>query len=173
MHRKSIASVRVSVLLGLLLISALGISAFRGEPTSPETRARMIKLIGQLESDPYVDNGKEIRREVMVWLIDAPDISVSPCPHVIGDIKKMRDDDGALLVTQLVFSEAKFILEHPDKASDKLAVSLGGVEGVLRTYSAMKKARPSLTVGEMEHLVEAQSQGRLDAVVGEGLSQCK
>jgi hypothetical protein len=133
----------------------------------------MIRLIGQLESDPYAKDGKDIRREVLVWLIDAPDVTVGICTNVLGDIKKLKGDDGATLTTQLAFSQAKYILEHPDKAADKHAVNIAGVEGVLRTYDAMKRAKPKVKFAPMEQLLQLQSNGGLDAFVDSGLAQCK
>ena len=173
MYKLAVVRYCVIAVLGGCLAAAPSSPAFQRQPTSPEVKARMIRLIGQLESDPYAKDGKDIRREVLVWLIDAPDVTVGICTNVLGDIKKLKGDDGATLTTQLAFSQAKYILEHPDKAADKHAVNIAGVEGVLRTYEAMKRAKPKVKFAPMEQLLQLQSNGGLDAFVDSGLAQCK
>jgi len=133
----------------------------------------MIQLIGQLEAEPFAANADDIRREVLPWLIDAPDVSVTICSSVLGDIKKLKGNDGSALLAQLAFSQAKYILEHPDKAADPHAVMLAGVEGVLRTYEAMKQAKPKVKFDTMEHLLQLRSNGGLAAFVDKGLADCK
>ena len=142
------------------------------QETSAATKTRMIQLIGTLESDPFQKDGKEVRGEVMTWLVEAPDVSVRICPNVLGDIKKIKGDEGGILVVQLGFSQAKFILENPDKAADQHAVNVAGVEGVLRTYAAMKTTKPKLAIPEIDRLVKLHASGQLGAAVDEGLAKC-
>ena len=142
------------------------------QKTSAATKARMIQLISVLESDPFLKDGTEVRDEIMSWLAEAPDVTVKVCPKVLGDIKKIKGDEGGMLVVQLMFSEAKFILEHPDKAMDQHAINVGGVEGVLRTYAAMKTAKPKLAIPEFERLIEVQAAGGLGDMVDQGLEEC-
>ena len=132
----------------------------------------MIQLIGILESDPFLKDGKEVRGEVMSWLAEAPDVTVKICPSVLGDIQKLTSDEAGTLVVQLVFAEAKFILEHPDKATDQHAINVAGVEGVLRTYAAMKSAKPKLAIPEIDRLEKLQASGQLGTAVDEGLAKC-
>lgn len=160
-----------------LLIVALSAAsttraAAAGEVTPTETKVRMIQLIGELESDPFATNSEEIRGEVMSWLTDAPDVTVKVCARVLGDIDKIKGDEGETLVVQLVFSEAKFILEHPDKATDQRAINVAGVEGVLKTYAAMKIAKPKLAIREFDQLVKLQASGQLGAAIDTGLAEC-
>lgn len=133
----------------------------------------MIQLINKLESDPFTKDGKDVRAEVLIWLTEAPDVSVSLCPDVLGDIRKIKGDDGKTLVVQLMYSEAKFILEHPDKAADQLAVNVAGVEGVLRTYAAMQAVKPKLSIPEFDQLSQLQASGQLVAAVETRLATCK
>ena len=161
-----------------LLLVAL--SAFAATPvpaaaqeTSAATKARMIQLIGVLESNPFIKDGKEIRGEVMTWLTEAPDVAVMLCPEVLGDFREIDDDESATLLAQMMFSEARFILENPDKATDQHAINVAGVEGVLRTYAAMKARKRKLALPQFERLVMLQASGQLGAAVDEGLAKCK
>ena len=87
-----------------------------------------------------------------------------------GRLKTMR---AAMLVVQMMFSEAKFILENPDKATDQHAINVAGVEGVLRTYAAMKAKKRKLELPQFERLAKLQESGQLGAAVDEGLAKCE
>ena len=142
------------------------------QETSAATKTRMIQLIGTLESDPFQKDANEVRSEVMTWLIEAPDVTVTICLEVLGDIKKIKGDEGGILLAQLGFSQAKFILENPGKATDQHAITVAGVEGVLRTYAAMKSTKPNLAIPEVDRLVKLQASGELGAAVDEALAKC-
>lgn len=142
-------------------------------PTTPETKAHMLQLINTLETDPFNKNAKENAREVLLWLTNAPDVTVQLCGGVMGELSKFKGGEGSTLVGQLIFSEAKFILENPDKANDQQAINVSGVEGVIRTYNAMKQAKPKLKIEPMEKLLQLQSEHKLEAFIEEALKKCK
>lgn len=157
--------------MALSAVAAIPVAA-GGQETPAATKTRMIQLIGMLESDPFLKDGKEVRGEIMSWLVEAPDVTVKICPNVLGDVRKIKGNEGRILVVQLGFSEAKFILENPDKATDQHAINVAGVEGVLRTYAAMKTTKPKLAIPEIDRLVKLQESGQLGAAVDEGLAKC-
>lgn len=160
------------LLMVLSAVVTMRVSA--AEPkTSAATEARMLQLIGVLESNPFIKDGKEIRGEVMSWLVEAPDVAVMLCPEVLGDVREIVDDESATLVVQMMFSEAKFILENPDKATDQHAINVAGVEGVLRTYAAMRAKKRKLALPQFDRLVKLQAAGQLGAAVDEGLANCE
>ena len=68
---------------------------------------------------------------------------------------------------------AKFIIENPDKAQDESAVYLAGVEGVLRTWQAIKAAKPKAKFLLMDELLQKQQAGTLADYVKAGMSGCK
>ena len=74
---------------------------------------------------------------------------------------------------QLTFSEAKFIIEHPDQANDDYQVYLAGVEGVLRTYQNIKKAKPKVKMEPLEELLVKQQAGQLGEFVRNAMAGCK
>jgi hypothetical protein len=162
-----------ALIVALVAVSSSYVVAGQRQPTSPEVKARMIQLIGTLEADPYNKDAKDYRREVLLWLTDAPDVTVELCASLLGDVKKLKGDDGAALVGQLAFSEAKYILEHPDKANDRHAVSAAGIDGVLRTYVAMKQAKPKLQFEPMEKLLQVEADEKLDEYTENALKNCK
>ncbi|MBC3873971.1 hypothetical protein [Undibacterium flavidum] len=171
---KAISPPSISKALFAALLTSLMISsAIAAEATPAETKTRMIRLINQLETDPFLKDGKSVRSEVLSWLTEAPDVSVNVCTNVLGDISKIKGDDGGTLLVQLMFSEAKFILEHPDKATDQHAINVAGIEGVLRTYASMQRSKPTLTIREFDQLTQMKTSGQLGAEVEKRLTECK
>lgn len=166
-----ISKASIAVFLMTVMISTATATATKDTPA--ETKAIMIQLINQLERDPFLKDGKSVRGEVLSWLTDAPDVSVNVCTHVLGDISKIKGDDGGTLVVQLMFSEAKFILEHPDKATDQHAINVAGIEGVLKTYASMQASKPKLSIREFDQLSKMKTSGQLSAEVEKRLTKCK
>lgn len=170
MYRKLLASTLAGVAVCVLFVAPL---AAAQKPTSAEKRTQMIQLIAALERNPYHKDAKAARRAVLEWLTEAPDVSVTICPALLVDMGKLKGDDGTILFGQLPFAEARFILEHPDQASDAHAVHQAGVEGVLRTYASMKAAKPKLELEPMEKLVRIQAEGKLAEFVTDAMTKCK
>lgn len=171
--RRAIRSIAAAAAVAFLTLSPSPARAGQKRPTSPETKQRMIQLIATLETAPYVDDAKDYRREVLEWLADAPDVSVVLCAEMLGDVEQLKGDDGAILVGQLAFSQARFILEHPAQANDKHAVNVAGVDGVLRTYVAMQQAKPGLKYDALDKLIQLEADEKLDAYVDQALKKCK
>ena len=166
-------SLVAAAIVAILAMVSSDVRAGQSQPTSAETKARMIDLITTLETDPYNKDAKEYRHEVLVWLTNAPDVTVELCADLLGDVKKLTGDDGAMLVGQLAFSQAMYILEHPDKAKDRVGVSVAGIDGVLRTYVAMKQAKPALRFEPLEKLIQVEADEKLDEYTEKALKNCK
>jgi len=124
-----------------LVCCAFTASAQRG-PSTPEERTRAVEMAALLETTPLARDAKDYRAKLLFFLAEVPDITVKLCTNVLGESKHVKGDYDSELVAQLAFSQAKFVIEHPDKAQDEAAVYLAGVEGVLRTWQAIKAAKP-------------------------------
>lgn len=116
---------------------AISASAQRG-PSTPDERKRAVEIATFLETTPLAKEAKDHRAKLLFFLAEVPDITIKLCTNVLGETKRMKGDYDSELVGQLAFSQAKFVIEHPDKAQDDAAVYLAGVEGVLRTWQAIK-----------------------------------
>jgi len=164
---------RFTTSLACGIVSGLVMTAASAQtPTSPETRAEMIRLIDSLEKKPFDPSASEWAGKAMTWLQDAPDVSVTLCSALYVDYDDLGKDGGEVLTTQLPLAEARFILENPAKADDEHAVHVAGVEGMLRTYAAMKAAKPDLKIRPMEKLVKVQADKKIDAFVKDALEKC-
>ena len=167
---------RMLLLVGLALILGFAAKAAVAQnrgPSTPEERKRAVEIATLLENDPLNKNAKALSSELLFWLIQVPDISVKLCTNVLGDYSKIKGDYSPTIVTQLTFSEAKFIIEHPEQANDDFQVNLAGVEGVLKTYENIKKAKPKVKMEPLEQLLVKQQSGQLADAVMDAMSGCK
>ena len=167
-----------SFIAGVVLAFALGFGARTGwaqnsGPSTPEQRKRAVEITTLLENDPFNKDAKALSRELLIFLIQAPDIHVHLCINVLGDYKKIKGDYSPTITTQLTFSQARFVIEHPEQANDEYLEYLAGVEGVLRTYQNIKRAKPKVKIEPgLEELLAKQQAGQLGEFVKTALTGC-
>jgi hypothetical protein len=165
---------RTSLLTLLLILTccASSANAQKRGPSTPEERKRAVEMATFLETNPLAKEAKDIRAGLLFFLAEVPDISVTLCTNVFGESKRFKGDYETELLGQSAYSQAKFIIENPDKAGDQAAVQLAGVEGVLRTWQAIKRAKPKAKFPLMDELLEKQKAGTLAEHVQNGLKEC-
>lgn len=142
-------------------------------PSTPEERQRAVQMATFLETNPLAKEAKDYRSALLFFLAEVPDITVTICTNVLGDPKRFKGDYESEMMGQLAFSQAKFVIENPDKAKDDAAVQLGGVEGVLRTWQAIKTAKPKAKFPLLDELLAKQQAGTLAEHVQAGIKGCK
>ncbi len=165
-------------LLIIALIIACGFSASNGlaqkrGPSTPEERKRAVEVATLLEKDPLNKNAKDLSRELLTWLIEIPDLTVTICTGMLGDYAKIKGDYAGTITTQLSFAETRFVIEHPEQAKDEYQVYLAGVESALRTYQNIKKAKPKVRLEPLEELLVKQQAGELPAFIKNAMVGCK
>jgi hypothetical protein len=160
-----------AVVLALLCCVCSAYAQRRG-PSTPEERKQAVEMATFLETNPLAKEAKDMRRALLLFLADVPDITVTLCFDIFGDKKFKGDYDGEL-TGQTAYSQAKFIIENPDKAQDEAAVALATVEGVLRTWEAIKTAKPKAKFPLMDELLEKQKAGTLAEHVHASMKNCK
>jgi len=159
---------------GFILLFSLTVAcAQQGPHSTPQERTRAVQIATLLENDPLNKDEKALSRELLLWLIEVPDIHVKICTNVLGDYKKIKGDYSPTITAQLTFSEARFIIEHPDQASDDYQVYLAGVEGVLKTYQNIKLVKPKVKMDPLEQLLVKQQAGQLPDFVKSAMDGCK
>jgi hypothetical protein len=141
--------------------------------STPEDRQRLLAIAHKLEAAP-LDAALAPEREWAVsWVVAAPDIHVRICPSLLGDLRRPRYKYKAEIGEQFLISSAAFLIEHPDQADNNRAQSVGGMEGVLKAYSAIVKAEPQATAKSLDALLEKQREGKLADVVWEIAKTCQ
>ena len=156
-----------------LLCCVSSVHAQKRGPSTPEERKKAVEMATFLEKNPLAKEAKEMRGALLLFLTEVPDISVTLCTSVFGESKDFKGDYQAELMGQTAYSQAKFIIEHPDKAQDEAAVQLAGVEGVLRTWQAIKAAKPKAKFPLLDELLSKQQSLTLEEHVKENLQGCK
>ena len=149
------------VLLSLSLCAGGAWAQEKRGPSTPEERQRAVQIATLLENEPLHKDAKKLSQALLFFLIEAPDISVPVCTDVLGDYSKIKGDYAPNITAQLTFSTAKFIIEHPEQAGEPDKVYLAGVEGVLRAYQNIKKAKPKVEMKPLDELLAKQQAGQL------------
>ena len=160
----------------LLLAFGFGVRTSQAQnrgPSTPEERKRAVEIATLLENDPFNKDAKALSQELLIFLIQVHDISVHLCANVLGDFRKIKGDYAPTITAQLSFSQAKFIIEHPDQANNEYQEYLAGVEGVLRTYQNIKRVKPKVKIDPLEDLLVKQQAGQLGEFVKTAMAGCK
>jgi hypothetical membrane protein len=161
--------------IGLLLICALQIHCTLGRGLStPDERAKAIKIARSLERDPLAKDASANRQWLLNWIIEVPDIRFKSCVGLlspgVGDQYRYSTE----VNQQIMFSAAAFKLERPDHLRDDTGAYIAGVEGALRVYETLMKSVPDAKLAFLDDLVATRDRGELaDHVAKLATENCK
>lgn len=155
-----------------LLISGTVARAERG-PSTPEERKKAVELVESLETDPLGPGAQEARRWLTTWTIEIPDISVKVCTELVGPALGKKYHYSAEVGLQPMYSATRFAIEHPDKATDDIAMYLAGTEGALRVYEVLLKTKPDAKLPFFDDLIAKRDRGELLDFVTKAAKKCK
>jgi hypothetical membrane protein len=143
-------------------------------PSTPEERAKVVKLARWLEQNPLAENAPATRQWLQEWIADVPDIRFKMCADLLGHALGDNYSYSREVNQQMLFSGAAFTLERQDKARDDIAVYHAGVEGALRVYQVLVRSKPDAKLAFLDDLVAKRDQGQLvDFVAKEAKARCK
>jgi hypothetical protein len=155
-----------------LLFFLLASSAQSRGPASADERQRVVAIAHKLEAAP-LDHALFPEREwAKQWVIENPDVRIRMCMQLLPDLRRPRYKFRLEIVDQMMLSSAAFLIEHPDKAGDHLAENVGGVQGVLKAYSAIVKSNPEARVQALDELLEKERRGQLVEFARETIKAC-
>jgi hypothetical protein len=140
--------------------------------STPEDRQRLVTVAHKLEAAPLDPVLAQDRDWAMSWVVAAPDIHVRICPSLLADLRRPKYKYRSEIAAQLLISSAAFLIEHPDQADGIAPQSVGGMEGVLKAYSAILKTDPQATAKSLDNFLQKQSEGKLAAAVREEAKDC-
>ena len=172
MKARAIWPIAVVTLFFGFLMPRPGGAQTRGSST-PEERARAVKVAHELEEDPLAKDAKEHRDWVIQWIVDIPDITVDVCFEYFGTLPNPPRGHSGEITKQMVISSAAYMIEHPDKAKDEQAVALSGLVGALKTYQAILKQDSASRWAHLDKLVQMREQGKLDSYVAKTRKKCE
>jgi len=160
----------VALLLALFTLQA---QAQARKPSTPEDRAKAVEIAHALESDPLSKDAKAQRNWIVHWLIDVPDVNVKVCADLLKPLLDSNKNYSAEIFTQMVPSAAAFVIANPDRAKDDEAVYTAALEGSLRAYGTILKAKPKAKWPFLDDLIEKRDRGELTDYVRQVSSHCK
>ena len=140
-------------------------------PSTPQERARALNYIQSLEQNPLAKDSLEKRMWLTEWIVQVPDFTVKACCKALDSLDKINDTYSNQLRMQAMYSQAAFILQHPNTKSEA-EMQAAGLSGTLRAYKAIQRFDPSAQYPVLDNLVSLEKQGKLLQYV-EQQSVCK
>lgn len=166
LNERSAVKSLLSIFVLSLLLTGPAFSA-RG-PSTPEERQKAVEQVKVLETAPWSDEAKEARAWLTAFLNEVPDITVKKCLSLLGSAAE-RQGIPADLQMQHMFSSAAYLLEHPGAGAGSTEAFLAGLEGTLKSYSALRAHNSIEPQPRLEQLLQIQKEGQLEAYVrGQG-----
>lgn len=157
---------------GALAFTFTARAADRGPSTAAE-RKRAVETTRRLEKTPLAPNANGDRVWLMKWINDIPDITVRTCAGLLDPLAVDEEGKfGRKLYAQAMFGMTAFMIEHPAKKDDWVAVQTAGVESTLRAYQSLLQAKPDAHWEVLDKLASAQKDGTLSEVVESALDGC-
>ena len=163
---------KLFVLLALTVLAAStpAESKMRG-PSTPEERARALDYIQSLEQKPLAKDSVGKRIWLTEWIVQVPDITVRMCGKALDSLDIVNDTYSNQLRMQAIYSQAGYILQHPEVKSEAQKQA-AGLAGALRAYQAIRRFDPSAEYPVLDNLLSLQRQGKLVRYV-EQKGDCK
>jgi hypothetical protein len=163
--------ITVSVLVFVLL--ALSATAQDRGPSTEKERAQAVRLTRALETDPLNPQSSNARMWLTTWIASVPDITVSLCGEFVKPLMSAKKNYASEIFAQSMFSSAAFVIEHPAQKDDEEAKYLAGLEGSLRMYESIRKAKPKVSWPLLDELIVKRDAGQLAEYVHEKMAKCK
>ncbi len=152
------------LLLGITLAAAAP-SAPRG-PSTVKEREAAVSGARYLEDNPLAADAPALRESLLKFYGEVPDISVQIC-YFLGPLQDERHPLFFDLIRQTLISSGAFIIQHPDKSSDDVAVYTAGLEGALKAYEGLVKDHPEGRLPFVDNLLQKRAAGQLEQYVRE------
>jgi hypothetical protein len=150
------------VLLALFTASMFGWEGAwaKRKASTPGDRSKAVKLAHELEAEPLSDDAFSKRKWLIDWYEKVPDITVVMC-DLLGPLPKDDHPFFPVVLSQMLFSNGAFQIEHPDKAGDKVAAQAAGLEAALNVYEILVKQIPEGRLPFLDDLLEKRAQDHL------------
>jgi carboxypeptidase Q len=167
----------VAVLIWITAVAVVCLIAnnimFARGPSTPDERIRLVKVAQEIQNNPLDKSLHSDREWAIKWLIEVPDIHVEFCTNILGDFYKSKNKYSPEITTQLTLSTAAFVIQNPDKVSDRIAQFEAGVEGTLAAYKAILATKPEAKSKELDALEQRRNEGHLLEYVSESAKNCR
>ena len=163
---------KLFVLLAVTVLAASvpAESKTRG-PSTPEERARALSYVQSLEQNPLAKDSLDKRMWLTEWIVQVPDFTVKACCKALESLDKINETYSNQLRMQVIYSQAAYILQHPEVKSEA-EKQAAGLAGALRAYRAIQRFDPTAQYPVLDNLLSLEKRGKLLQYV-EQQSACK
>lgn len=164
------------MILGLVVLSltAMVPAQTKRGPSTEQERSMALTLIDDLEKNPLGQSATDERRWLTVWLIEVPDIHIGYCLGVLPDLPKGNKNDVNIIATQLMYSGARYAIEHPGSTAEDPGQYIAGVRGTLLVYEVLVAQKPKDRLAALDDLLKQRDAGTLDDYVkAQATAHCK
>jgi hypothetical protein len=152
------------VLIALIVAASVPSAAKMRGPSTPEERARALEYAQSLEDHPLAKDNLEKRMWLTEWLVNVPDVTVSPCCKGLESLDKVNNTYSYQLRMQVLYSQAAFLLQHPEE-KNAVAIQVAGLAGTLRAYRAIQRFDPTAKYPLLDNLMSLEKKGKLEKYV--------
>ena len=139
-------------------------------PSTPQERARALDYIQSLEQNPLAKDSLDKRMWLTEWIVQVPDFTVKSCCKDLDSLEEVNDTYSNQLRMQAIYSQAGYILRHPNVKSDA-EKEAAGLAGALRAYRSIQRFDPTAQYPVLDSLLALEKQGKLQQYV-EHQSKC-
>jgi len=157
----------------LLLLAALPLSLFAGEPTTPEQRKDIIRVTRAFEADPFRDDASVARGLALRILEEASDIKLRINAGMLKELMTANIPDRLAVFGQFILGHAAFVIEHPDLVSDESAYTLAAFTSALHVYRKSIERDAANKIAFWDALSEHQRAGTLKTHVEQLINERK
>jgi hypothetical protein len=155
------------VIVALVVIASLPCAANTRGPSTPEERAKVLEYARSLEEHPLAKDSLQKRMWLSEWIVQVPDVEVSVCCKQLKQLEsldKVNDTYSNQLRMQMVYSQAAFLVEHPEE-KNTAAIEAAGLAGTLRAYRAIQQFDPTVKYPLLDNLMTLEKHGKLQKYV--------
>lgn len=155
--------------VALVVMAASPVKAQRG-PATPEERARVVAIAQVSDKDPRAVMASADGQWFVVWRDEVPDYEFRTDKGAYWSIRAVKGDLRKAREFHHMVSVAAYQVQHQiqdpgRRAEDDAAVTLAGVEGLLRAYESLLPKRPENRSPKMDAALESRNKGELAAFV--------
>ena len=170
----------MKIALSILFVCLIGLP-FRApgaEPSTPVQRQRFIEIVNGLEKDAFSDSARTDRSWALTFIDRAPDIRVEIVTSAIRELTESGIPNRPAVYSQFVLGAAKYIVEHPDHADDKVAAHEAAFVSCLAVYRQAVALDPANQIVIFDAIAQKARDGTLHSYVvnllsGQGLEENK
>jgi hypothetical protein len=145
----------------VLLVVAAGDFARASEPTTGEERAKLVRVIRDLEKTPFQAGASVDRAWALQLIENASDITVKINANLLKEVLESEAPDRSVVVAHFILGQAALVVEKADLAKSDEACAEAAFAGALRVYRKAVDRNAENRIEFLDKLDKSELQGTL------------